>query len=67
MNMFNQLSDNELAVLGCLGALLASVALMTISYHVGRLVQGDETRRAGALRLPSTAEVRGKSPARRAA
>jgi hypothetical protein len=66
MSMFNQLSDNELAVLGCLGALLASVAVMTISHHVGRLVQGDERRRADALPLP-TPEVRGKEPARRAA
>lgn len=43
MTWMNQMTDDQLALVGCGGALLAAFLVMTISYHVGALV-----RRTGA-------------------
>jgi hypothetical protein len=39
MTWMNQLTDDQLALVGCGGALLAAFLVMTISYHVGALVR----------------------------
>jgi hypothetical protein len=43
MTLMNHLTDDQLALVGCGGALLAAFLVMTLSYHVGALV-----RRTGA-------------------
>jgi hypothetical protein len=65
MELFRQLSDDQLALLGCAGALAAAFTVMAVSYHVGRLVRGDQ-RTQPVLRMESSASA-AQSRIRRAA
>jgi hypothetical protein len=60
MELIRQLSDDQLALLGCAGTLAAAFTIMAVSYHIGRLVRGDQQARRVApivtsTSLPSTA------------
>jgi hypothetical protein len=41
MEFIRQLSDDQLALLGCAGTLAAAFTIMAVSYHIGRLVRGE--------------------------
>jgi hypothetical protein len=49
--MFENLTDDQIAILGCLGALATSVLLMTICYWLGDARR--QVGRAALRRLPS--------------
>lgn len=42
MDMLQNLADDQLALLGCAGALAAAFTVMAVSFHVGRLVRGEQ-------------------------
>ena len=44
MGLMQQMSDDQLALMGCAGALLVAFTIMAVSYHVGRLVRGESRR-----------------------
>lgn len=35
MELFSNLSDDQLALLGCFGAIFASMVIMSLSYYIG--------------------------------
>lgn len=49
MTLMSQLTDDQLALAGCGGALLAAFLVMTVSYHLGVLVRrtGSQTAEPG--------------------
>ncbi|QDU38314.1 hypothetical protein Mal4_26410 [Maioricimonas rarisocia] len=48
MAFLQNLSDDQIAILGCCGALAVSFGLMMVSYHFGRIVRGEHaTERVG--------------------
>lgn len=52
MNLFQNASDDQVALIGCLVALVGSMALMYVSYFVGpaaRRASSDESRDATRL------------------
>jgi hypothetical protein len=56
MDLIRQLNDDQLALLGCAGALAAAFTIMAVSYHIGRLVRGDQqSRRVMPIRSSSPA------------
>jgi len=69
MAYLQNLSDDQIAILGCCGALAISFGVMTISFHIGRLVRGEKSSdRTGvapaATREPATVQ---RQESRRAA
>ncbi len=67
MDVMQPMGDDQLALMGCAGALLVAFTIMAISYHVGRFVRGEQRTIPGpALRKqPSATEA--DQPQRRAA
>jgi hypothetical protein len=63
MDLFRQMSDDQLALIGCAGALAAAFTVMAVSYHVGRLVRGDRQEQR-VLRLESRRERSAASSSR---
>lgn len=53
MEWLTNLSDNELAVLGCFGALAVSFAVVSGSYHFGRIVRHARTETEGMTNQPA--------------
>jgi len=43
MTFLENLTDNQTAMLGCVGMLLAAFVTMAASYHVGLIVRGGQT------------------------
>lgn len=41
MELMQQMGDDQLALMGCAGALLVAFTIMAVSYHVGRIVRGE--------------------------
>jgi hypothetical protein len=50
MTLLNQLTDDQIALVSCAGALVGAFAVMIVSYHVGALV-----RRSGSTSRESRA------------
>jgi arginine utilization protein RocB len=44
MELMQQTGDDQLALLGCAGALLVAFTIMAVSHHVGRMVRGDSRK-----------------------
>lgn len=44
MELMQQMGDDQLALMGCAGALLVAFTIMAVSYHVGRMVRGDSRK-----------------------
>ena len=56
MTFFQNLTDDQTAMLGCAGLLLAAFVTMSVSYHVGVIVRGARTPQARtAAERPVTA------------
>lgn len=67
MEWLRTLSDNQLALLGCLGALVVSFGLVGGSYHLGRIFRQSRGE-TDALPAPRSAGVaQDQSTRRRAA
>lgn len=49
MTLLSQMSDDQLALLGCGGALLAAFTVMAVSYHIGRLVRRESGQSGSVL------------------
>jgi hypothetical protein len=45
MAFLQNLTDDQTAMLGCAGVLLAAFVMMSLSYHVGNAVRGNKTNR----------------------
>lgn len=43
MTFLQNLTDNQTAILGCVGLLAAAFVVMSASYHVGVIVRGGRT------------------------
>ena len=68
MDFFRQLSDDQFALLGCAGALGAAFTVMAVSYHIGRLVRGDQqTPRIVRIESPTPAGAAAQTRTKRAA
>lgn len=66
--LLNTLTDDQVALLGCLLALLVTGTLMSLSFYVGKRVRGDSTGRKGepmhvvSLSLRETAGKHSEGP-----
>ena len=68
MDLIRQLSDDQLALLGCAGALAAAFTIMAVSYHVGRIVRGGvQPQHVMRIESPTAPLSVAKPGARRAA
>ncbi len=70
MNLFQNASDDQVALIGCLVALVGSMALMYVSYFVGpaaRRASSDESRDATRLFPNRSPEFAGDTSRDRAA
>lgn len=52
IEILDSLTDDELALLGCLLAFAAAGTIMSLSYYVGRAVRGNASPRSGGASLP---------------
>jgi len=66
MDLLNNPSDDQVALMGCAAALLFSGGLMYVSYFVGRLRQTDDTK-ARSIPMEPTRTADSDSPERKAA
>jgi hypothetical protein len=59
MAFLQNLTDDQTAMLGCAGVLLAAFVMMSLSYHVGNAVRGTRTNsnRVTAERRPASPVV----------
>lgn len=64
MDLFNGLSSDQTAMLGCAAALLVSGTVMSLSYYVGRYFhsseQAPEPTEPHTLKMPDPAMLRSK-------
>ncbi|REJ72097.1 MAG: hypothetical protein DWQ34_13040 [Planctomycetota bacterium] len=70
MDIVQGISDDQLALLGCAGALLAAFTVMGVSYHVGRLLRGEQSSTTSGLSraiVPNVESQRAEASQRRAA
>ena len=67
MDMMHHFSDDQLALLGCAGALLAAFTVMAVSFHVGRLVRGESPAQPGLRIRSAETEAAPVPPQRRRA
>ena len=66
MEWLQSFSDNELAVVGSLAALLVSFGLLAASFHLGRFIRQGRGE-LDAMRTPASATGRPSESTRRAA
>jgi hypothetical protein len=57
LTLLSQMSDDQMALLGCGGALLAAFTVMAVSYHLGRLVRGESGRSGPVHRAEVRSQV----------
>ena len=69
MELLRNLSDDQLALVGCLGALVVSFGLVSGSYHLSRTFRArrDESTLTETTRVQSATLNRNRSSKRRAA
>ena len=56
MDLIRQMSDDQLALVGCAGALAAAFTVMAISYHLGRVVRGGQSAKPSVRIVAGTSE-----------
>ena len=57
MDIFSNLTDDQLALLGCVAALVTSSGLMFVSHYIGRL-RGQSSRRISDVQPQRTDQTR---------
>ncbi|MFO1094127.1 MAG: hypothetical protein U0992_12570 [Planctomycetaceae bacterium] len=62
MSFFQNLSDNNAAVLGCAGLLLTAFTLMSVSYHIGVIVRGGRTTATRTTQRLRGVEIAAETP-----
>lgn len=57
MDMMQGMTDDQVALLGCAGALLTAFTVMGLSYHVGRLLRREHATTTSGLSRTTLPEV----------